>query len=125
MQLNGNTILITGGTSGIGRDLAEVFNQLGNHVIVAGRRQHLLNEITAAHHGMRGVQLDVGDPDVVDAFAADIRDQFPELNVLINNAGVSRTEDLTADTIDLSVARSIIHTNIAGVLHLTAALLPT
>ena len=125
MRLTSNTILITGGTSGIGRALAEVFHQRGNQVIIAGRRQALLNEITAAHPGMRGVQLDVEDPRAVDAFAARIREQFPELNVLINNAGISRREDLTADTIDLSVARSIIHTNIIGVLHLTAALLPT
>ncbi len=124
MRLTSNTILITGGTSGIGRALAEGFHQRGNQVIIAGRRQALLNEITAAHPGMRGVQLDVEDPRAVDAFAARIREQFPELNVLINNAGISRREDLTADTIDLSVARSIIHTNIIGVLHLTAALLP-
>jgi uncharacterized oxidoreductase len=125
MRLTGNTILITGGTSGIGRALAEGFHQRGNQVIIAGRRQVLLNEITTAHPGMRGMQLDVDDPRAVDAFAARIREQFPELNVLINNAGISKPEDLTADTIDLSVARSIIHTNIVSVLHLTAALLPT
>jgi uncharacterized oxidoreductase len=53
---------------------------------------------------MRGRQLDVDDPRAVDAFAADIREEFAKLNVLINNAGISKPEDLTADTIDLSVA---------------------
>jgi uncharacterized oxidoreductase len=125
MHLTGNTMLITGGTSGIGRALAEVFHRRGNQVIIAGRRQHLLDEITAAHPGMRGMQLDVEDPRAVDAFAAHIREQFPELNILVNNAGISKLEDLTADAIDLSAARSIIHTNIVSVLHLTAALLPT
>jgi uncharacterized oxidoreductase len=125
MRLTGNTILITGGTSGIGRALAEVFHQRGNQVIIAGRRQALLNEITAAHPGMHGMQLDVEDSRAVDALAARVRGRFPKLNVLINNAGISKREDLTADAIDLSAARSMIHTNIVGVLHLTAALLPS
>jgi uncharacterized oxidoreductase len=125
MHVSGNTILITGGTSGIGRALAEVFHGRGNQVIIAGRRLHLLNEITAAHPGMHGMQLDVEDPRALDAFAGRLQEEFPELNVLINNAGISRREDLTADAIDTSVARSIIETNILSVLHLTAALLPT
>jgi uncharacterized oxidoreductase len=77
MQLTGNTILITGGTSGIGRALAEVFHRRGNQVIIAGRRQHLLSEITAAHDGMRGLQVDVDDPRAVGAFAAHVQEQFP------------------------------------------------
>src|SRR6267378_3101573 len=71
------------------------------------------------------MRLDVEDPRAIDAFARQVQEQFPELNVLINNAGISKPEDLTAHTMDLSVARSIIQTNIVGVLHLTAVLLPT
>jgi uncharacterized oxidoreductase len=125
MHLTGNTILITGGTSGIGRGLAEVFHQRGNRVIIAGRRQHLLDEITAAHPGMRGMHLDVEDPDGLDDFAARIREHVPDLNVLINNAGISRREDFTADSVDVAAALAIVHTNIISVLQLTAALLPT
>src|SRR5882762_9515334 len=125
MNLTGNTIVITGGTSGIGRALAEVFHKRGNRVIIAGRRQALLDEITAVHPGIQGMRLDVEDPRAVDVFARQVQEQFPELNVLINNAGISRPEDLTAHTVDLSVARSIIQTNIVGVLHLTALVLPT
>jgi len=124
MNLADNTILITGGTSGIGRALAEAFHQRSNQVIIAGRRQHLLDEITGVHPGMRGLRLDVRDPDAVLAFAAHIREEFPRLNVLINNAGISRSEDLTSDSTDLSVPRSIIQTNIVSVIELTSALLP-
>ena len=125
MRLTDNTILVTGGTSGIGRALAEAFHARGNRVIIAGRRQHLLDAITAARPGMCGMQLDVEDARALDAFSSRVREQFPGLNVLINNAGISKPEDLTLDTMDVSVPWTIIQTNIVGLLRLTAGLLPT
>ncbi|RYG45982.1 SDR family NAD(P)-dependent oxidoreductase [bacterium] len=125
MNLTGNTLLITGGTSGIGRALAEAFHGLGNRVIVAGRRQSLLDEIVEKNPGMVGIPVDLDDAAAVDAFAADVRTRFPDLNVLINNAGISRREDLASGDADISVARSILQTNVVSVLQLTAALLPT
>lgn len=124
MQTTGNTILITGGTSGIGRGLAEAFHALGNQVAIAGRRQDRLDEIAAANPGMLGFQLDVQDPAAIEAFAARVRQALPDLNILVNNAGISRPESLTAEPIDLSISRDIIETNILSVLHMTAALLP-
>jgi uncharacterized oxidoreductase len=124
MHLTGNTILITGGTSGIGRALAEQFHLRGNQVIVAGRRQQRLDEITAANPGMYGLQLDIEDPASIDRVAAEVRRRFPELNVLVNNAGIQKAQDLTADDPKILGALSIIQTNIVGTLLLTAALLP-
>ena len=124
MRLTGNTMFITGGTSGIGRALAEQFHRRGNQVIIAGRRQERLDEITAANPGMRGMQLDIEDPASIDRVAAEVRRQFPELNVLINNAGIQKPQDLTADDPKILGALSVIQTNIVGTLLLTAALLP-
>ncbi len=125
MKLTGNTILITGGTSGIGRALAETLHGRGNQVVISGRRQALLDEITGAHPGMRGLQVDVDDPQALDAFADRVRAELPQLNVLINNAGISREENLNDDSGDISIARAIVQTNVLSVLQLTAALLPT
>ena len=92
MNISGNTILITGGGSGIGRALAEAFHAKGNQVIVAGRRPSALDETTAANPGMRSAVLDIEDRDAIPAFAARIAAEFPTLNVLVNNAGIMRRE---------------------------------
>ena len=125
MRLTGNTVLVTGGTSGIGRALAEEFHKRGNRVVIAGRRRHLLDEITAANPGMGALPLDVENPVAIDAFADQVRAEWPGLNVLVNNAGISRAEDLAGGAADLAVSRSILQTNVVSVLHLTAVLLPT
>jgi uncharacterized oxidoreductase len=124
MNLSGNTILITGGGSGIGRGLAEAFHSLGNQVVIAGRRQQALDETTAANPGMKSLQLDIENPAAIRAFAERADAQFPSLNVLVNNAGIMRAEKLGAQQPDLADAETIVATNLLGPIRLTAALLP-
>lgn len=124
MQLTGNTILITGGGSGIGRALAESFHALGNQVIIAGRRRQALEETIAANPGMQSMALDVEDPNAIRAFAAHMTNEYPALNVLINNAGIMRGENLLAQPADLADMEATITTNLLGPIRLTAALLP-
>ncbi|OZI63428.1 SDR family oxidoreductase [Bordetella genomosp. 11] len=122
MKLTGNTILITGGTSGIGRALAQAFHALGNKVIVAGRRKALLDEIGAAHPGIDGVELDISDPKDILHVAARLIADYPALNVLINNAGIMPFDN-PAGLIDDAVSRGILDTNLLGPIRLTSALI--
>lgn len=124
MNMTGNTILMTGGTSGIGRALAEAFHSLGNQVIVTGRRKALLDELTAANPGMHAAELDVQDVASLAGFAESIAAQFPALNVLINNAGIMKSEDLNDAAADFSAVEATVETNLMAPLRLTAALLP-
>lgn len=124
MKTTGNTILITGGGSGIGRGLAEAFHALGNQVVIAGRRKQALDETTAANPGMTSFTLDIEDPAAIRRFASELAARIPALNVLINNAGIMREEKLLAQQDGLADAESTIATNLLGPIRLTAALLP-
>ena len=123
MKITGNTILITGGTSGIGYGLAQRFQLGGNKVIVAGRRQELLDEIARENDGIEAVRLDVTDPESISALYRDVTAAHPELNVLINMAGIMQTEDLR-DPSDLAVAEATITTNLLAPIRLNSAFVP-
>jgi uncharacterized oxidoreductase len=124
MKLTGNTILITGGGSGIGRGLGEAFHALGNQVIIAGRRRQVLEETTAANPGMQSALLDIKRSEAIHAFAAKMAEEYPSLNVVIHNAGIMRPENLLEQPENLTDAEAIITTNLLGPMRLTAALLP-
>ena len=124
MKISGNTVLITGGGSGIGRGLAEALLALGNHVIISGRRKALLEEVCAANPGMKSLVLDIEDRSAIRALATRLASEFPAVNVLINNAGIMRPELLQQQQDDLHDAESIVTTNLLGPIRLTAALLP-
>ncbi len=125
MKTTDNTILITGGGSGIGRGLAEAFHRLGNQVIIAGRGKKALDETTAANPGMKSVMLDVSDPKSIQSFAAQVTKDYPSLNVLINMAGIMKPENLLEAPNYLPDAEATVTTNLLGPIRLTAALLPS
>lgn len=124
MKHSGNTILITGGGTGIGRGIAEALHALGNQIIITGRRKQALDETTAANPGMKSFQFDIQDPAAIRAFAARVIAEYPTLNVLMNNAGIMRPEDLLAQQDDLEDAEATVATNLLAPIRLTAALLP-
>ncbi len=123
MNTKGNTILITGGGSGIGRGLAEAFHRLGNRVIISGRSRERLEGTVAANPGMEAMPLDVADPADIRRFADQLVTEHPGVNVLINNAGIMGWESF--ETGGTQAAEEAITTNLLGPIRMIDALLPT
>ena len=123
MKMTGNTILITGGTSGIGLGLALRLHEAGNKVIVAGRRKELLEEITAEHPGIEALVLDVADPTSIAEAREKVESAYPALNVLVNNAGIMLRENLLSP-VGLRIAEDHVTVNLLGTIRMTYAFLP-
>lgn len=124
MKRSGNTILVTGGTSGIGLEMARALMAAGNTVIIAGRRVALLQAATANMPGMIGLPLDMTDAAGIADFAARLVKDYPELNVVINNAGIMQAEDMADPAASLAIAEATITTNLLGPIRLIAHMLP-
>lgn len=122
MKITGNTILITGGGSGIGRGLAEAFHAKGNHVVIVGRRKKLLDDTVAANPGMKAEVLDIENSDAIRIFAEKLKKDYPALNVVIHNAGTMKAESLKDGAV--ADAQAMVTTNLLGPIRLNAALLP-
>jgi uncharacterized oxidoreductase len=124
MNTSQDTVLITGGGTGIGRAFAEALHARGAKVIIAGRRAAPLQEVVAANPGMAFVVLDVADPEAIKTVAAKVIADHPALNVVINNAGIMKPETLSGGVFDLSIVEETLNINLLGTIRLTAALLP-
>ncbi|ANB72411.1 short-chain dehydrogenase [Paraburkholderia phytofirmans OLGA172] len=120
MKLSGNTVFITGGTSGIGRALAEALHKRGNKVIIAGRRKALLDEIAKQNPDIDTVQLDIGDAAQIREVARQLIERYPSLNVVINNAGIMPFDD-AGGPLDDDQAVSLVDTNLLGPVRVSAA----
>src|SRR6266576_1740215 len=123
MKLTGRTILITGGSAGIGLAFALKFLELGNEVIVTGRRQSVLEQVKAKYPKLHTIQSDVADPAQIAALAARVISDFPKLDVLMNNAGIMLYKNLKAAAADLGELMAEMNVNVGGVVGTTSALI--
>src|SRR5437870_11860372 len=121
MNLRNRTILITGGSAGIGLAFALKFLELGNEVIVTGRRQALLDEVKAKYAKLHVIQSDVANPAEIAALAVRVKADFPKLDVLMNNAGIMLHKNLKVPAADLDGLMAEMNINVGGVIGMTSA----
>ncbi|MBL7719102.1 MAG: SDR family NAD(P)-dependent oxidoreductase [Flavipsychrobacter sp.] len=124
MNLKDSTVLITGGTSGIGLELVKQLTALGAKVIVTGRNLQALEETRRLFPGVHIFQSDVSKPGDIEQLYHEVTRQFPNLNILINNAGLMRQVDLRDSSLDLENINSEIATNLSGTIQMVHQFLP-
>jgi short-subunit dehydrogenase involved in D-alanine esterification of teichoic acids len=122
MKLTGNTILISGGTAGIGLKLAEAMLELENNVIVLGRNQKKLLELKK--QGFEIISCDMSLQHEIEEASVQIQNQYPRLNMLFNNAGIQYNYDFTEHVIPLDRISQEIQVNVTGQIILTQLLIP-
>jgi uncharacterized oxidoreductase len=124
VEFSGNTVLITGGATGIGLALAARFLEAGNRVIIAGRREDKLNEAQAAHPGLLTKTCDVSSEQDRLALVEWLLAEHPDVNVLVNNAGIQQRVNLTSADKDWAFYQNEIAINVEGPIHLSLLLVP-
>jgi uncharacterized oxidoreductase len=124
MKTSGNTVLITGGTSGIGLELAARLSELGNQVIVTGRNRAALEAAKQRLPDLRVIESDVSDPKAIAELHRQVVAEFPRLNVLINNAGIMRKINLHTFGSDLDDLTREIEINLSGSIRMAMQFLP-
>lgn len=123
MKLHGKTVLITGGSSGIGLELAKQLLGRGNTVIVTGRDQAKLDATLRTLPGLHAIRSDVSDPGAIKELHDTLLAQFPALDVLINNAGIMRNLNLNRERSLSDVSREI-DINLSGPIRMVQQFLP-
>ena len=124
MKMKGNTVLITGGATGIGFAMAKYFYKRGNTVIICGRREDRLAQATEELKGIHTFQCDVANPDERKALFKYVGENFPQINILMNNAGIQRDIDLTKGMDDLNRGESEFLINFEAPVYLSALFTP-
>jgi uncharacterized oxidoreductase len=124
MKTDGNSILITGGSRGIGLEMARQFMRAGNRVIVTGRNKNDLSAAAAEIKGLATIQSDASDPEQIKRLADQISAEFPETNILINNAGIMRSVNLQRHDLPMNKLTSEIDINLKGPIQIVDAFLP-
>jgi uncharacterized oxidoreductase len=125
MKMDSNTILITGGTSGIGFEFAKRLLALGNKVLITGRDKEKLERAKKSLPGIHVFQSDVSDPVSIKMLHQEVSGRFPQLNVLINNAGIMRNLDLNNPKVDLADVVQEVEINLSGTIRMVQQFLPT
>lgn len=124
MNLSGNTILITGGSSGIGFEMAKEFLKRNNKIIITGRNEKKLQEVKEKLDGVVAIKSDVGNPDDIKKVYLQVKKEFPDLNILINNAGIMTTINLQDHQLSANDLTNEIDINVKGIIWMNDAFLP-
>jgi len=124
MKTKGNTVLITGGATGIGFSLAEAFVNAGNKVIICGRREYKLNEAKGKLPQIYTKVCDVSKKKDRESLFEWVKENFIDLNILINNAGIQNTVNFQKGTQDLSNVENEIETNFVAQIYLSSYFTP-